>query len=151
MPYPNLGALQPQYDQYGNALEANPLVQRGTAGSLAPGQSLFSASLRESAGNASTLTFPLFVVPSNGCFFLTDMQATGAAIAANAELVLSIQAGSIIIAQCSLGNTSPISCSFETQPMVPGGTTVNAVVTNGAGTTPAFAFFIAGFYQQFGF
>jgi hypothetical protein len=151
MPYPNLASLQSQYDQYGNALEVSPLVARGTAGSLAPGQSLFSASLRESAGNNSTLTFPLFIVPSNGCWFLTDMQATGAAIASAAELVLSIQAGSIIIAQCSLGATSPISCSFETQPMVPPGTMVSVVVTNANATTPAFAFFLAGFYQQFGF
>ncbi len=151
MPFPNLGPLQPQFDQYGNQLSVNPVVQRGTAGSLAPGQSLFSASLREAAGSSSTLTFPLFTVPANGAWFLTDMQATGAAIASSAELVLSVQAGSIIIAQCSLGPTSPIACSFETQPMVPPGVTVSVVVTNANATTPSFAFFVAGFYQQFGF
>jgi hypothetical protein len=151
MPYPNLGPLQPVFDQYGNTYEVNPMVQRGTSGAMASGQSLFSATLRESAGSSSTLTFPLLTVPAGGVFFVTDLQATGAAIASGAELVLSLQAGSIIIAQCSLGPTSPISCQFETQPFVPAGTVVSAVVTNANATTPAFALFMAGFYQQFGF
>jgi len=149
--YPNFGTQTQSFDQYGNALEVCPVVGRGTAGSLAPGQSLFTATIRENAGNASTLTFPLFTVPSNGCFYISDLQATGAAIASNAELVLSVQAGAIVIAQASLGPTSPFSCAFETQPMIPPGTTINAVVKNTAATTPAFAMFVAGYYQQFGY
>jgi len=149
--YPNVSIQSPAYDLYGNALEVSPVVNRGTAGSLAPGQSLFTATIRENAGSSSTLTFPLFTVPADGCWYLSDLQATGAAIAANAELVLSVQAGTIVIAQSSLGPTSPIAVSFETQPMVPPGTVVNVVVTNAAATTPAFAMFVAGFYQQFGY
>ena len=151
MPYPNLGALQPCFDQYGNTYECNPMVQRGTSGAMASGQSLFSATLRESAGSSTTLTFPLLTVPAGGMFFVTDLQATAQPSLSGAELVLSIQAGLIIIAQCSLGPTSPISCQFETQPFVPAGVTISAVVTNANATTPAFALFMAGFYQQFGF
>ena len=151
MPYPNPGALVPTFDQYGNNYSVTPLVCKESAGAMAPGQSLFSATLREAAGSSSTLTFPLLTVPAGGMFFITDLQATGAAIASGAELVLSLQAGSITIAQCSLGPTSPVSCQFETQPFVPAGTVVSAVVTNANATTPAFALFMAGFYEQFGF
>jgi hypothetical protein len=149
--YPNLSIQSPAFDQYGNALEVSPIANRSTAGSLTPGQSLFTATIRENAGNASTLTFPLFTVPANGCFYISDLQATGAAIANNAELVISVLAGSLTIAHASLGPTSPISSAFETQPMVPPGTVVSVSVANTAATTPAFNVFMGGFYQQFGY
>ncbi len=68
MPYPNLGALQPAFDQYGNTYGINPMVQRGTSGAMASGQSLFSATLRESARTAAHSHSRSSPFPPAACF-----------------------------------------------------------------------------------
>ncbi len=151
MAYPTLGAGIPTFDQWGNAYSVSPLVSKSSAGAMATGQSLFSASLRENAASTGTVTFPLLTVPANGVIYITDIQATGAAIVANAELIFNIVAGTCIIAQASLGPTSPIATIFETQPLAPSGTVISVQVTNANATTPAFDIFVSGYYQQFGF
>jgi hypothetical protein len=148
--YPQLGAQVPTFDQYGNNLSVSPMVGRQTAGALAPGQSLFSASLREASPTSGTLTFPLLTVPTNGVFYVTDFESSCAALAAATELSITLTSGTLPISQASISGTSPVSAQFETQPFVIGGNTLNVVLgaTAGGVTTDVF---VAGYYQQFGF
>ncbi len=151
MPFPNLDVPQPRFDMYGSQFEISPLVSKGTAGVMAPGQTLFSCTLRENAPSSATATYPVLIVPANMCFFLTDFQANGAAIVAGAEIVLTILAGTVAITQVSLGNSSPISLQYETQPFATPGVVITISVTNPSATTPAFACTMAGYLQSFGF
>lgn len=127
------------------------MTSRATAGPLAPGQSLFSVTLRESSPSAGTTTFQLLTVPSGMTFFVTDLQANGAAIAAAAEIVLTLNAGTIAITQVSLGSSSPIALQYETQPFATAGAVLSLAVTNANATTPAFSATIAGYLQASGY
>ncbi len=153
MPFPNLGALQPAFDQYGNSYSVNPLVGKQTAGGLAPGQSLFSASGRQSTSTTAALTFPVVTVPANGVLFITDFAASAGGSSASGtpvEMDIQLQSGAITIGRSSISGTSPVSQAFETQPMVIPGQVLSVVLPITTATQPV-DFYVAGYFQAFGF
>ena len=145
--YPNLGLAQATFDQYGNQCSISPLVTRSTAGALAPGQSLFSCDGRIATTTTAATTIPLVAVPPNTVFYVTDFCCS---TAGTSEVDVQLQSGTIPIDRASVFNTSPASYTHETQPMAIPGNVVNLVF----GQTTAVQnvnFFIAGYFQAFGF
>jgi hypothetical protein len=142
-PYPS-GQL-PYYDQFGSQYSVSPLVAKSTAGSLGFGQTLVSACGRIATSATLPVTVPLFTVPTNKTFFLTDMVlSTIAAV----EIDTQITAGAVPIDRAVTSSTSPICVIHETQPLATGTLVVALVLAATTAGTVNVDFFVAGYFQS---
>lgn len=143
--YPYPGVSQPFYDQFGSAAEYSPYVQRSTAGALAPGQTLISASGRIATSQSAAVTVPLFTVPTGKTWFETDFNLS---TIASVELDTQLQSGSIAIDREATSSTSPINVVHETQPFATGGQVVSMLLPQTSSASVNLDFMVAGYFQS---
>jgi hypothetical protein len=117
-------------------------IQRATAGSSAPGQTVLSFSSSGGLTITSGGSVALHVPAAGKNFYVTDLDCSTDSTAA---VLVQLQAGNTIIGEKYISTTCPWEMvGIETQMMCPGGQLLE--VTFAAGTTHA-AYVINGYEQ----